>query len=694
MSIYVAPRAKAINGPGAATMTTNPPLAAGLFINSAQMMMRAYWQVAHRNPWIADAEELISGKVASTEWHLEIDGEDIEDNPDPLAQAVLALMEKPQGNLDIGRKMTRRELWHTTSRFMGLTGNAFWLMDERNVFGIPNSLLWIRPDRMTPAEDSRGNLTGWVLDQQGATVNGQQLNGIPLDIESVLQLTPPDEGHFGIGLVEAMLKKAQLVDLSDTYAGGSLASGGRLSGLITGTQQSPIPDEVFKQLIRDLRAVTEQPDAARRTTVLQGEVNWKPTGMTPVDMALVDLMKLSRDDIFGRWRAPFSLVYGGSQATGLNSGDSRKYDEASLMQGPVHDRNVVISEVVQYQMLDTIRTRQLDLVLDEPEFDDDSPRYDLVQKSLNSPLTNAERRELLGKDPTGDPAIDNAIWLPATQVLAFSAPGDTTASPTELALGRVVQTTDNPQAAITAAGDTTAKASRYFGLRTSLTALRSNLQRTQTPRIKEAVGKVLDRQRKEIARAIRLHAEHLEKEPNDTTVWWDGQKWDRALKSAMTPYLAATADNVVAHIQTVLVPKVEGKADPVSRVLDRGAARVTKINQTTKDAITALLAQAAANDLTLLQVADAIEASDFGSFDDYRAEMIARTELMDAYNGAALGSYADAGIEMVEAIDGDEDQECIDRLAGNPYTIEDADAEEDHPNGTLDWVPIDTQEAA
>ena len=73
--------------------------------------------------------------------------------------------------------------------------------------------------------------------------------------------------------------------------------------------------------------------------------------------------------------------------------------------------------------------------------------------------------------------------------------------------------------------------------------------------------------------------------------------------------------------------------------------------------------------------------------------MIARTELMDAYNAAALGSYQDAGIEMVEAIDGDEDQECIDRVAGNPYTVDEAAAEEDHPNGTLDWVPagMDTE---
>ena len=75
------------------------------------------------------------------------------------------------------------------------------------------------------------------------------------------------------------------------------------------------------------------------------------------------------------------------------------------------------------------------------------------------------------------------------------------------------------------------------------------------------------------------------------------------------------------------------------------------------------------------------------AFDEYRAEVIARTELMDAYNGAALGTYTDAGLSQVEAIDGDGDEECAAR-DGEVFDIEKADAIEDHPNGTLDWVPV------
>ncbi len=132
--------------------------------------------------------------------------------------------------------------------------------------------------------------------------------------------------------------------------------------------------------------------------------------------------------------------------------------------------------------------------------------------------------------------------------------------------------------------------------------------------------------------------------------------------------------------------------DPLQLVLDRGAARVTRINETTRDAVQSIIADGVANGLTVLEVADAIEAG-IPAFSEYRSELIARTEVMDVYNAAALATYGEAGIEMVEAIDGDQDEECIDRVARNPYTLDEADAEEDHPNGTLDWVPVMPTEA-
>ena len=136
-------------------------------------------------------------------------------------------------------------------------------------------------------------------------------------------------------------------------------------------------------------------------------------------------------------------------------------------------------------------------------------------------------------------------------------------------------------------------------------------------------------------------------------------------------------------------------SDPVQRVLDRGAARVTKINVTTRDAIQSAIATAIAQDVSLLDLADAIEqgGGDIAIpgldavYTDYRAEMIARTELMDAYNAATLGSYADAGFGYVQAIDGYGDEECAARN-GQTFSMDEADTIEDHSNGTLDWIPV------
>jgi hypothetical protein len=53
--------------------------------------------------------------------------------------------------------------------------------------------------------------------------------------------------------------------------------------------------------------------------------------------------------------------------------------------------------------------------------------------------------------------------------------------------------------------------------------------------------------------------------------------------------------------------------------------------------IAALVEQGINDSLTPVELGDAIMA--WSGFDEYRSEMIARTELMDAYNAAALGSY-------------------------------------------------------
>jgi hypothetical protein len=130
-------------------------------------------------------------------------------------------------------------------------------------------------------------------------------------------------------------------------------------------------------------------------------------------------------------------------------------------------------------------------------------------------------------------------------------------------------------------------------------------------------------------------------------------------------------------------------------LLKRAGDRIVSINRTVRDAIIALLRAAIAEGEAQGEGAadigkriEAISLDGAAVFNEYQAERIARTESMFAYNTAALESYRDMGVEMVEPMDGDQDEECLARLDRGAVTLDEALADEDHPNGTLDWVPV------
>jgi phage portal protein BeeE len=668
--------------------------------------MRQAQQVYLSNPWVFTAEEAISGKFASTEWHLE-DRDDVEIDatyPNEAARRCLDLFEKPQSNLTVGSKLTRRELWHLVSRDMGVCGSSLWLLDQMDALAkTPLACLYINPVRMTPAEDPQGNLTGWVLDYRQA-----QGTGIPLTLDEVLhfKLAPPIAGHFGIGKVQAAMSKVSLSKLADGHASDTLAAGGRLAGTISAKSGSSIPDNVYQQLLRDLRAVADSPNSAKKMTVIQGPVDFTRTAATPTEIGLLELMTMTKEDILAIWGVPLSQI-GGSTPAGLNSGDVRKYDEAAMQQNAVHPRLVAFWEVIQYQLVDRWQKLglELELELEEPEFDDDSPRYDLLGKSTNLMLDNDTRRGLIGMDPI-DPAILGAsggplgleFWVPGTLVqVAGSGPAlaaPAAPSATEAALGRSPDAVGALGSSATlAAGETSD--GKAAPLRQSMTRLRAHVDQTMTGRLRSAVAKFLEGQRAEIAAKVRAKGEHLASKPGDQSVWWNEKQWDARLRSALLPHLGGIAGVVSTQIGE-LIPT--GKTMPLPEpsettfvdrvlavVLNKGGARITNINKTTREAVQALIDQGVRDGLSPAALGDLIEGAT--TFDEYRAELIGRTELMTAYNDAALGTYDEVGVSEVEAIDGDDDEECAARN-GEIFSLDDAAMEEDHPNGTLDWAPV------
>ena len=401
----IVPPEKAVVGPGVAMVQFGTPLSA--LQRSPQKLMREAALAADSNPWIRSAEQTVTRRVAGMEWHLE-DGNDEEVGEDATGPAKLVydLFQKPQAQIpNVGYQMTWRDLVFRTSWHMGACGVGYWFLDQPDAaYRFPLGLLYVAPWRVWPSLNDAGNLVGWVIDPKDEQGRG----GIPLAPDELLPfyLNPPDERMLATGLVEAAGLKAQITTYADRHAAFVLATGGRMAGIVA-PKAGILNEDQFAKLVREFRNVAEAPDAAKRLTILEGPVDYTQTAATPGELALIDLAKMNRDDILAVWGVPPSLA-GIPAPAGLNSGDAKKYDEAILMQGAVHDRIVAIRETIQYRLLDRL-PYGFEFEFEEPSFDDEAPAYEIAAKARELPLTNAERRELVGLDPFGNPEIDNAV---------------------------------------------------------------------------------------------------------------------------------------------------------------------------------------------------------------------------------------------------------------------------------------------
>lgn len=641
-----------------------------------QAMMARAQAAYHSNPWVGTAEATVTRRVVGLPWHLEdMNDEEYEEPYSPDVKAAFDLLEKPQSQLPPQDRdpgiLTRRSLVSITSRHLGLCGMAYWYLDQMDIFGRPLALLYVNPARVWAATTKAGRITGWVLDPSDGYGNG----GTPLSLSELLPfyLDPPDRGAYGTGLYERATLKAQITTLADQHAAYLLGTGGRLAGIVS-PKEGTILDEQYKALVNEFRTVNEAPDAAKRTTVLRGPIDFTATGADPEKLSLIELSTMNRNDIFTIWGVPPRMAGVEGQSAGLNSGETLKYEEAILMQGPVHDRVLAIRETIQFGLLDRWLPTVIDLEIEEPTFDDRSPLFDLAKAGIDQPLTVAERRELLGMAPFGKEItgssggpLDAEVWLPALQTLAYSS-------------AIVLPPPTAPLVPFTPAKAAPRK--EFLGLR-------QTLDTSWVPKVRRTVSEVLRAQRTEVAAKLRSTTEAVwQRQRANRQHWFDAAKEADRMRKVLSPIIAGLATTVGDRTASLL--KQPAKADSytdtvVSQLITTVGSRITGITETTQDAVASTIEQGYLDGLSPLQIADLIEG--LPAFDDVRAEMVARTETMFAYNSAALSSYGEFGVTEVEASDGDKDDACASR-DGRTFSVEEANDIEDHPNGTLAWIPI------
>ena len=179
-------------------------------------------------------------------------------------------------------------------------------------------------------------------------------------------------------------------------------------------------------------------------------------------------------------------------------------------------------------------------------------------------------------------------------------------------------------------------------------------------------------------------------------IWNDDAEAQALLAQLQALYGRAVEDGTDAA-ESLGVPITPTPQDRYAALEPTFAQRVTDITHTTRDAIAAQLAEGLRRGYSTTQIAQGVPDEAYqgitGVFDQargYRAEMIARTETMFAFNTAAVQSYQDSGVvDEVEILDGDYDPEC-EEMNHQVVPLDEALGlvDDEHPNGTRAILPI------
>lgn len=675
LDLALAPRpavvGKAEVGPFVSNILTNPSMS--LFTERQSNRLIAEAQTLYkRNAWVAACERAIVGRILQAPYRVEDeDGETVTPQTHPAAKDLLDALGDagPIGgpvSVTQASTTTRRGLWSLTLRHLGLCGTTFWLKDEREILaGTPRRVLYLNPARMTPAVTREGLLVGWFLDHPDNPLTRQGTDPIPLTLEEVQQFTldPDDDSPFGVGIAEAVNDQIALNRLSVSHAQGTLGVGGRLTGIVSPPANATVEigEEKWESLIRDWRNLAGDPNSAKRLQVVRAPVEFTQMAASPADLQLMDIMLASRDDIFSAWSVPVSQV-GVVGASGLNGSEARADDTEVLWEGACKPRLDAFREGLQ-AILNLWEPRlnfRPVAVFDVPTFDDQEPAMIVAEKAKVLPLTNNERRSSIGLDPLEDEAFGGQVWMDQSMVpVGYSA---TEAQP----------------------GTGEMSESESAGKADPVTK-RAAVERRWLGDMTRTVTSLLEQMRDTIASVVEKRWDQISRKPGDESVWWNEGRWNKEWEKALNPLYTGIGDQASVGARA-LVGKADPLEDVVEAVVRNGGTRIVGINNTTREAVNAIIRQGIKDGKGPSVVAQ--ELREATAFNDLRSETIARTETMRAYNEGTLGTYAGLGVEYVDALDGDKDDECSRRVAHNPWPVGEAYGQQDHPNGTLDWVPV------
>jgi len=193
--------------------------------------------------------------------------------------------------------MSGSQLLEATLIYLGLTGEAFYILDRRSEQEVPKEIWVAHPERFQEVVDEKsGLITGWLY-RRGTEI-------IPLAIHEVVffRYFNPYNDYRGLSPLQA----AQAGVEQDYWAGrynlaffqNSAQPGGVLetSGNLT--------DEEYQRILAQWQDRHAGASKAHAIALLEGGLTYKQTGLSQKDMDFLEQRRWNREEIMAAFKVP------------------------------------------------------------------------------------------------------------------------------------------------------------------------------------------------------------------------------------------------------------------------------------------------------------------------------------------------------------------------------------------------------
>ena len=337
--------------------------------------------------------------IAGLSWLLYQGHKELEEHP------LLTLLARPNPMQGGGR------FFEMFTGYLMLSGNAYM---ERvgPSSGPPKELYALRPDRMTVVPHTVELIAGYEYRAGGSPVR------LPATFVMHEKLFAPTDDWYGLSPIVAASRVVDTDNEAVKWNFSLLKNLARPSGALVA--QGTLNDPQFKRLKTELTEEHIGSSTAGLPLLLEGGLDWKAMGLSPVDMDWIESRKMSKQDIAMAYGMPGEII-GLREATYENRREARR---AFYLQ-----RAIPLADVLR----DDLNNWLTPLFGDRLKLDYDRDAIEALQEDREKVwariqksdwLTVNEKREATGYDahPEGD------VLLVPFSLTPIGAAGDTGAS--------------------------------------------------------------------------------------------------------------------------------------------------------------------------------------------------------------------------------------------------------------------------